>query len=93
METVAKKKSDFQIGFGSFSSPSIKLYVPKDANIDAVTIDSDFGDIAIHELHYQQLNLVQDYGDATFTNIIGNNTEITQSFGDLTLQRLASNGN
>ena len=92
IETVAKKKSDFQIGFGSFSSPSIKLYVPKDANIDAVTIDSDFGDIAIHELHYQELNLVQDYGDTTFTNIIGNNTEITQSFGDLTLQLLASNG-
>lgn len=92
IETVAKKKNDFQIGFGSFSSPSIKLYVPKDAKIDSVTIDSNFGDIAIQELHYQQLNLVQDYGDITFNNMIGDNTEITQSFGDLTLHHFTSNG-
>lgn len=92
IETMAKKKDGFQFGFGNLSSPSIKLYVPKDTKIEAIVIDSNFGDTAIHGLQYQQLNLIQDYGDITFNNTTGDKTEIRQSFGDLTLQQLTSNG-
>ncbi|MED4552759.1 DUF4097 family beta strand repeat-containing protein [Lysinibacillus capsici] len=92
IETMAKKKDGFQFGFGNLSSPSIKLYVPKDTKIEAIVIDSNFGDTAIHGLQYQQLNLIQDYGDITFNSTTGDKTEIRQSFGDLTLQQLTSNG-
>ncbi|WP_155590646.1 DUF4097 family beta strand repeat-containing protein [Lysinibacillus cavernae] len=92
IETKAKKKDGFQFGFSNFSSPSIKLYIPKETKIDSVVIDSNFGDTTIHGLHYQQLELMQDYGDITFTNTTGEGTEIAQSFGDLTLQQYASNG-
>ncbi|KUF33185.1 MULTISPECIES: DUF4097 family beta strand repeat-containing protein [Lysinibacillus] len=92
IETKAKKRDGFQFGFNNFSSPSIKLYVPKDTKVESVVIDSDFGDTAVRGLHYEELQLMQDYGDITFTNTTGDKTEITQSFGDLTLQQYASNG-
>ena len=92
IEAKAKKKNRMQFGFASFSSPSIKLYVPADKKLDMIVIDSKFGDTALQGLHYQQLNLIQDYGDITFTNTTGEKTEVAQDFGDLTLQQYSSNG-
>ncbi|MFF6015532.1 DUF4097 family beta strand repeat-containing protein [Lysinibacillus fusiformis] len=92
IETKAKKKNGFEFGFSSFSSPSIKIYVPANTNLKTIVIDSDFGDTTLRGLHYQQLNLMQNYGDITFNNITGENTEITQDFGDLTFKQYSSNG-
>jgi len=92
IEAKAKKKNRMQFGFISFSTPSIKIYVPADKQLDMIVIDSQFGDTTLQGLHYQQLNLFQDYGDITFTNTTGEKTEIAQDFGDLTLQQYSSNG-
>ncbi|MGF0469358.1 DUF4097 family beta strand repeat-containing protein [Lysinibacillus fusiformis] len=92
IETKAKKKNGFAFGFSSFSSPSIKIYVPANTSIEAIVIDSEFGDTTLRGLHYQQLNLMQNYGDITFNNITGEKTEITQDFGDLTFKQYSSNG-
>lgn len=90
--TAARKKNSIEFGFGNFHSPSIKIYVPADQKLDTITINNSFGDIDIHQLHYQQLNLQQDYGDISFDHITGDNTKISQSFGDITLQQYTSNG-
>ncbi|KPN95346.1 DUF4097 family beta strand repeat-containing protein [Lysinibacillus sp. ZYM-1] len=92
IETKAKKKNSFQFGLASFSSPSIKLYVPTDTKLETIVIDSEFGDTSLSGLHYQQLTLIQNYGDITFNDITGEKTEITQDFGDLTFKQYASNG-
>ncbi len=91
IETAARKKNSIEFGFGNFHSPSIKIYVPADQKLDTITINNSFGDIDIHQLHYQQLNLQQDYGDISFDHITADNTKISQSFGDITLQQYTSN--
>ncbi|MGA3675038.1 DUF4097 family beta strand repeat-containing protein [Lysinibacillus agricola] len=92
IETKGKKKNDLQLGFGSFHTPSITIYVPKDVKLNTVVLNSSFGDTTIRDLNYQQLNLTGDYGDIIFKNTTGDKTEITQSFGDMKLQQFSSNG-
>ncbi|WP_285398128.1 DUF4097 family beta strand repeat-containing protein [Lysinibacillus sp. fls2-241-R2A-57] len=92
VETKGEKKNRFQFGFGSFNSPSIKIYVPADVKLNTVVLNSKFGDTTIHDLNYQQLNLIEDFGDIIFKNTTGDKTEITQSFGDMKLQQFSSNG-
>ena len=92
IETKGKKKNELQFGFGSFNTPSITIYVPKDVKLKTVDIDSNFGDMTIRDLNYQQLNLIKNYGDILFKNTTGDKTDITQSFGDMKLQQFSSNG-
>ncbi|MGA3598536.1 DUF4097 family beta strand repeat-containing protein [Lysinibacillus agricola] len=92
IETKGKKKNDLQLGFGSFNTPSIKIYVPADVKLNTVVLNSNFGDTTIRDLNYQQLNLTGDYGDIILKNTTGDKTEITQSFGDMKLQQFSSNG-
>lgn len=92
IETKGKKKNELQLGFGSFNTPSITIYVPKDVKLKTVDIDSNFGDMTIRDLNYQQLNLIENYGDILFKNTTGDKTEITHSFGDMKLQQFSSNG-
>jgi len=92
IETKGKKKNDLQLGFGSFNTPSITIYVPADVKLNTVVLNSNFGDTTIRDLNYQQLNLTGDYGDIILKNTTGDKTEITQSFGDMKLQQFSSNG-
>ncbi|MGE7915951.1 DUF4097 family beta strand repeat-containing protein [Lysinibacillus xylanilyticus] len=92
IETKGKKKNGLQFGFGSFNTRSITIYVPKDVKLKTVDIDSNFGDMTIRDLNYQQLNLIENYGDIIFKNTTGDKTAITQSFGDVKLQQFSSNG-
>ncbi|KOS63611.1 DUF4097 family beta strand repeat protein [Lysinibacillus agricola] len=92
VETKVKKKNGFQFGFGSFRTPSIKIYVPSDVKLKTVVLDSNFGDTTIRGLNYQRLNLIEDFGDILFKNTTGDKTEISQSFGDMKLQQFSSNG-
>lgn len=92
VETKVKKKNGFQFGFGSFGTPSIKIYVPSDAKLKTVALNSNFGDTTIRGLNYQELSLIEDFGDILFKDTTGDKTEITQSFGDMKLQQFSSNG-
>ena len=92
IETKGKKKNDLQLGFGSFNTPSITIYVPADVKLNTVVLNSSFGDTTIRDLNYQQLNLTGDFGDIILKNTTGDKTEITQSFGDMKLQQFSSNG-
>ncbi|MEY9979825.1 DUF4097 family beta strand repeat-containing protein [Lysinibacillus sp. RC79] len=92
VETKAKKKNGLEFGFGSFRTPSIKIYVPSDVKLKTVILDSNFGDTTIRGLNYQELNLIEDFGDIIFKDTSGDKTEITQSFGDMKLQQFSSNG-
>jgi len=92
VETKSKKKNGFQFGFGSFRNPSIKIYVPSDVKLKTVVLNSNFGDITIRGLNYQELTLIEDFGDILFKDTTGDKTEITQSFGDIKLQQFSSNG-
>ncbi len=92
IETKSKKKDGLQFGFFNYSTPSIKIYVPADAKLKTVVLDSNFGDTTIRGLNYQQLNLIDDFGDIIIKDTTGDKTEIRQSFGDLTLQQFSSNG-
>lgn len=92
VETKGKKKNGFQFGFGSFRNPSIKIYVPSDVKLKTVVLNSNFGDITIRGLNYQELTLIEDFGDILFKDTTGDKTEITQSFGNIELQHFSSNG-
>lgn len=92
VETESKKKNRLSFGFSVNKTPSIKIYVPKDVELNEIVLDSNFGDTTLRDLHYQQLNLIGNYGDIQFKNLDGMNTEITQSFGDMTLEQFTSNG-
>jgi len=92
VETKSKKKNGFQFGFGSFRTPSIKIYVPSDVKLKNVVLNSNFGDITIRGLNYQELTIIEDFGDILFKDITGDKTEITQTFGDIQLQQFSSNG-
>ncbi|MFJ7371506.1 DUF4097 family beta strand repeat-containing protein [Lysinibacillus sp. NPDC098008] len=92
IETATKNKNRIEFGSGSWHSPSIKIYVPADNELSTLTINNNFGDIAIHQLHYQQLDLQQDYGDIMFEQTAGEKTTINQSFGDITFQQAINNG-
>jgi len=91
VETKSKKKNGLQFGFFSFSNPSIKIYVPSDVKLKTVVLNSNFGDLTIRGLNYQELTLIEDFGDIIFKNTTGDKTEITQSFGDIKLQQFSSN--
>ncbi|MCY9547835.1 DUF4097 family beta strand repeat-containing protein [Lysinibacillus xylanilyticus] len=92
VETKNKKKNGFQFGFGSFRTPSIKIYVPSDITLKTVILESNFGDTTIRGLNYQELNIIEDFGDIIFKDTTGDKTEITQSFGDMNLKQFSSNG-
>ncbi|MFJ7667231.1 DUF4097 family beta strand repeat-containing protein [Lysinibacillus sp. NPDC097195] len=92
VETKSKRKSGISLGLGTMTTPSIKITVPKDANLTSINIDSNFGDTILKGLQYKQLSLTGDYGDILLKNSIGEHTEIIQSFGDLTVAQLLSNG-
>ncbi|MGE7688818.1 DUF4097 family beta strand repeat-containing protein [Lysinibacillus sp. NPDC097214] len=92
VETKSKKKNGLQFGFGSFRTPSIKIYVPSDVKLKTVVLDSNFGDTTIRGLNYQEFTLIEDFGDILFKDTTGDKTEITQSFGDMKLQQFSSNG-
>ena len=88
----AKKSKDngITIGFGSFETPTIKIYVPKDAKLSNIALDSSFGDVNLEHLNFQKLNLIVKHGDLSMENIVSAHTEITQSFGDISLQQFSS---
>ncbi|MGE7949317.1 DUF4097 family beta strand repeat-containing protein [Lysinibacillus sp. NPDC093688] len=92
VETKSKKKNGLQFGFGSFRTPSIKIYVPSDVKLKTVVLDSNFGDTTIRGLNYQEFTLIEDFGEILFKDTTGDKTEITQSFGDIKLQQFSSNG-
>ncbi|AHN21326.1 DUF4097 family beta strand repeat-containing protein [Lysinibacillus varians] len=92
VETKSKGKNGVTFGIGTFKTPSIIITVPKDAKLNSVIVDSDFGDTMLQGLHYQQLSIKGDYGDILLQNITSDKTEITQAFGDLTLEQFISNG-
>ncbi|KOP80619.1 hypothetical protein AMS59_04390 [Lysinibacillus sp. FJAT-14745] len=92
VETKSKKKNGFEFGFFSFSTPSIKIYVPSDVKLKTVVLNSNFGDTTIRGLKYQELNLIEEFGDILLKDTTGDKTEITQSFGDMKLQQFSSNG-
>ncbi|MEB2300998.1 DUF4097 domain-containing protein [Lysinibacillus xylanilyticus] len=92
VETKSKKKNGLLFGFGSFRTPSIKIYVPSDVKLKTVVLDSNFGDTTIRGLNYQEFTLIEDFGDILFKDTTGDKTEITQSFGDMKLQQFSSNG-
>lgn len=85
-------KNRLTIGFSSFESPSIKIYVPTEATLTKIVLDTNFGDVQLQALNYQQLNLFVKHGDIVFKNIGAEQTEITQSFGDTTLHQFTSTG-
>ncbi|MEQ6356345.1 DUF4097 family beta strand repeat-containing protein [Lysinibacillus sp. M3] len=91
VETKNQKKK-LQFGFGSFRTPSIKIYVPSDVKLKNVVLNSNFGDTTIRGLNYQELTIIEDFGDIIFKDTTGDKTEITQSFGDIKLQQFSSNG-
>lgn len=84
------KDNAISIGFRSFKTPSIKIYVPKDAKLSNIVLDSRFGDVNLQHLNYQKLNLFVSHGDISFENIVAGDTEVAQSFGDMTLQQFSS---
>lgn len=92
VETKSKGKTGVTFGIGNFQTPSIIITVPKDAKLNSLIVDSDFGDTMLTGLHYQQLTIKGDYGDILLQNITGEKTEITQAFGDLTIEQFNSNG-
>lgn len=92
VETKSKRKSGISLGLGTMTTPSIKITVPKDANLTSIIIDSNFGDTILKGLQYKQLSLTGNYGDISLKNSIGEQTKIIQSFGDLTVAQLLSNG-
>lgn len=92
VETKSKRKSGISLGLGTMATPSIKITVPKEANLTSIIIDSNFGDTILKGLQYKQLSLTGDYGDILLKNSMGEQTEIIQSFGDLTVAQLLSNG-
>lgn len=92
VETKSKRKAGISLGLGTMTTPSIKITVPKEANLTSINIDSNFGDTILKGLQYKQLSLTGDYGDILLKNSMGEHTEIIQSFGDLTVAQLLSNG-
>lgn len=84
------KDKAMTIGFGPFRSPSIKIYVPRDASLSHITIDSSFGDVDLKNMKYEQFNLNMSYGDVSFKNIHSGQTEITNAFGDMSFQQFSS---
>ncbi|MFJ7734813.1 DUF4097 family beta strand repeat-containing protein [Lysinibacillus sp. NPDC097287] len=84
------KNNGITIGFTSFKTPTIKIYVPKDTQLSNISLDSSFGDVNLEHLNFQQLNLIVRHGDLSMENIVAGHTEITQSFGDMSLRQFAS---
>ena len=78
VESKNTRDNAITIGFRSFKSPSIKIYVPKDAKLSNIVVDSSFGDINLEHLNYQKLNLFVSHGDISFGNIVAGHTEVTQ---------------
>ncbi|KOS69137.1 hypothetical protein AEA09_11665 [Lysinibacillus contaminans] len=89
VDAKSTKDNGITIGFRSFKTPTITIYVPKDALLSNIELDSSFGDINLEQLNYQQLNLFVSHGDISFENIVAGHTEITQSFGDMALQQFS----
>jgi len=92
VKTKGKRKTGVSFGFSMTKTPSIKITVPKDANVTSIIIDSAFGDTILKGLHYKQLSLTSDFGDISLKNSTGEQTKIIQSFGDLTVAQFLSNG-
>lgn len=90
VETKNAVDNAITIGFGSFHSPTITVYIPRDAKLSTIDLDASFGDISLEQLTTQQLNLLVSHGDVSFEKIVAETTEITQSFGDLTFQEFTS---
>lgn len=90
VEAKNAKDNAITIGFRSFNTPTITIYVPRDAKLSSIEIDTSFGDISLEQLNTQQLNLLVSLGDTAFENIVAGHTEITQSFGDLTSRQFTS---
>ncbi|MEG0260048.1 MAG: DUF4097 family beta strand repeat-containing protein [Lysinibacillus sp.] len=88
----AKKLREKPLTIGVWQSefPSIKVYIPKDAKLANIVLETSFGDVKMQQLNYEQLNLFADYGDIAFKNITAGQTEITQDFGDMALQQFSS---
>lgn len=84
------KNNAIIIGFKSFETPIIKIYVLKDTKLSNIALDSSFGDINLQHLNSQQLNLIVKHGDLLMKDIVSEHTEITQSFGDMTLRQFSS---
>ena len=90
VEAKNTKDNAITIGFRSFKTPTITIFVPKDTLLSNIELDSSFGDINLEQLNYQQLKLFVSHGDISFRNIVAGHTEITQSFGDLALEQFSS---
>ncbi|WP_274308112.1 DUF4097 family beta strand repeat-containing protein [Solibacillus daqui] len=90
VESNSQKNNAMTIGVGPFKTPSIKIYVPKDALFSNITLKSSFGDVNLQQLNYEQLNLDVRHGDISFNNIKAGHTEIINAFGDITLQQFTS---
>ena len=84
------KDNGINIGFSSFETPTVKIYVPKDKKLSNIVLDSSFGDVNFENLNYQQLKLIVRHGDLSMENIVAGHTEITQSFGDISLRQFSS---
>ncbi|MCH7323255.1 DUF4097 domain-containing protein [Solibacillus sp. MA9] len=90
VESNNQKNNAMTLGVGPFKTPSIKIYVPKDALLSNITLKSSFGDVNLQQLNYEQLNLDVRHGDISFNNIKAGHTEIINAFGDITLQQFTS---
>ncbi|MFJ7952470.1 DUF4097 family beta strand repeat-containing protein [Lysinibacillus sp. NPDC096418] len=88
--TKYTKNNAILLGFTSFKTPSIKIYVPKDTKLSNIALDSSFGDVNLEHLNFQQLNLIVRHGDLSMKDIVAGHTEITQSFGDVSLRQFSS---
>lgn len=90
VETKSKRKNGISFGIGSLTSPSITITVPKEAKINAMIIDSSFGDTTLNGLDYKELKLTVEHGDILLKNSTGEKNEIMQAFGDLTAEQFES---
>lgn len=68
-----------------FSSPSIKIYYPKNASFDHIRIQNNAGDIQIDYAIAKKIDLELDLGDASLSNVTTDHLGISISAGDCNL--------
>ena len=86
-------KEDKAIHIGIYynnSEQGIKLYVPKDCNLDELKIYASSSDIKITEVDCENIDINNEYGDVELSNISCGDALLKLESGDLSLNNIES---
>lgn len=92
----ANRKEEWTFSFFTIGTPTmygnddyfVKLYIPKDAVLDSVTVEQADGEITLPNLKVKNLSLNNSYGDIRLKDIKAEDIELFLSDGDISTGKL-----